>query len=55
MRLTVTCSFQCGADYVKSNQLLPAGFEQLQPGDRCVSLDGDADRIVYFTVDSCKM
>jgi phosphoacetylglucosamine mutase len=38
---------QCGADFVKSGQKAPKGVEFLA-GDRCVSFDGDADRIVYF-------
>lgn len=37
----------CGADYVKSQQLTPAGFNG-KAFDRWASLDGDADRIVYF-------
>ncbi|KAJ3189280.1 Phosphoacetylglucosamine Mutase [Gaertneriomyces sp. JEL0708] len=40
-------NFQCGADFVKVNQRAPIGFE-LKPGMRCCSLDGDADRIVYW-------
>ncbi|CCF50146.1 hypothetical protein NDA14_001038 [Ustilago hordei] len=40
----------CGADYVKTNQSLPIGFEKenLHPGQRLCSFDGDADRIVYY-------
>lgn len=41
----------CGADFVKTNQRLPAGYENdssLQPGQRMCSFDGDADRIVYY-------
>jgi phosphoacetylglucosamine mutase len=41
----------CGADYVKSNQRLPLGFEKeggIQPGDRLCSFDGDADRIIFY-------
>lgn len=41
----------CGADYVKTNQRLPAGYEKdssLQAGQRMCSFDGDADRIVYY-------
>ncbi|TIA90161.1 hypothetical protein E3P99_01670 [Wallemia hederae] len=37
----------CGADHVKSKQLLPVGFTP-GPNERCASLDGDADRIVYY-------
>ncbi|CAO1636660.1 unnamed protein product [Parajaminaea phylloscopi] len=41
----------CGADYVKTNQRLPSGYEKdstLVPGERMCSYDGDADRIVYY-------
>ncbi|TIB75618.1 phosphoacetylglucosamine mutase [Wallemia mellicola] len=37
----------CGADHVKSKQQLPIGF-QPEPLERCASLDGDADRVVYY-------
>uniref|UniRef100_A0A3P9K0D0 Phosphoacetylglucosamine mutase n=1 Tax=Oryzias latipes TaxID=8090 RepID=A0A3P9K0D0_ORYLA len=42
---------QCGADFVKVQQKTPAGI-QVNPGDRCCSFDGDADRIVYYFADS---
>lgn len=42
--------FQCGADYVKVQQTLPEGLP-VEPYDRCVSVDGDADRIVYYYID----
>ncbi|XP_078587525.1 phosphoacetylglucosamine mutase-like isoform X2 [Branchiostoma floridae x Branchiostoma japonicum] len=38
---------KCGADFVKVQQKPPAGLEIL-PGQRCVSFDGDADRVVFF-------
>jgi len=38
----------CGADFVKVSQAGPAGLGELQPGRRCVSVDGDADRVVYY-------
>ena len=38
---------QCGADYVKINQKKPLGLD-ITPGQRCASLDGDADRIVFY-------
>ena len=44
---------QCGADHVQKEGL-PVGFEpgtSIQ-GLRCASIDGDADRIVYFTYDN---
>ena len=37
----------CGADYVKVSQAAPAGLT-LAPGARHVSVDGDADRVVYY-------
>ncbi|ORY08426.1 Phosphoacetylglucosamine mutase [Basidiobolus meristosporus CBS 931.73] len=44
-------NFQCGADFVKVNQNFPHGMS-LSYGDRACSFDGDADRIVYYYVDS---
>jgi phosphoacetylglucosamine mutase len=41
---------QCGADFVKVDQKVPEGLEEEDLTERCCSLDGDADRIVYFTV-----
>lgn len=38
---------QCGADFVKTQQRAPPGI-QLTPGGRYCSLDGDADRIVFY-------
>jgi phosphoacetylglucosamine mutase len=43
-------SVQCGADYVKTNQRAPPS-SKAGPGDRCASLDGDADRVVYYFKD----
>ncbi|XP_012137659.2 phosphoglucomutase 3-like protein nst [Megachile rotundata] len=40
----------CGADYVKVQQAPPANFP-VKTNDRCVSVDGDADRIIYFYLD----
>ncbi|CAG8487016.1 13776_t:CDS:10 [Acaulospora colombiana] len=40
----------CGADYVKTSQRLPLGLE-IEKGKRAASLDGDADRILYYFVD----
>lgn len=39
-----------GADFVQKEVVAPAhgGFEALPPGTRCVSVDGDSDRLVYF-------
>ncbi|KAI9884041.1 MAG: ribosomal RNA processing protein [Watsoniomyces obsoletus] len=44
-------NFQCGADYVKTQQRAPPS-SQAAPLARCASLDGDADRIVYYFVHS---
>jgi phosphoacetylglucosamine mutase len=40
----------CGADFVKTNQRAPPS-SKAGPGDRCCSLDGDADRVVYWFKD----
>ncbi|KAG8237823.1 hypothetical protein J437_LFUL002432, partial [Ladona fulva] len=45
-------NYECGADYVKVQQLPPKGLSCLQPGERGVSVDGDADRLVYFYLDA---
>ncbi|EWC47247.1 hypothetical protein DRE_03366 [Drechslerella stenobrocha 248] len=42
---------QCGADYVKTGQRLPPSTDA-RPLARYASLDGDADRIVYYYVDN---
>ncbi|KAL8828119.1 MAG: hypothetical protein Q9170_006738 [Blastenia crenularia] len=42
---------QCGADFVKTNQRAPPS-SHAAPLTRCASLDGDADRIVYYFNDS---
>nr|XP_014098249.1 phosphoacetylglucosamine mutase [Bactrocera oleae]XP_036215048.1 phosphoacetylglucosamine mutase [Bactrocera oleae] len=41
----------CGADYVKVKQGVPIGMPIVEPFTRCVSVDGDADRVVYFFTD----
>eukprot|EP00271_Cylindrocystis_brebissonii_P011856 TRINITY_DN29835_c0_g1_i1.p1 TRINITY_DN29835_c0_g1~~TRINITY_DN29835_c0_g1_i1.p1 ORF type:complete len:441 (+),score=64.53 TRINITY_DN29835_c0_g1_i1:141-1325(+) len=42
-----------GADFVQKEQRAPEGFDpQELVGRRCASLDGDADRLVYFFFDS---
>lgn len=42
----------CGADYVKTSQKLPPSLAgQLKPGQRACSLDGDADRLIYYYMD----
>ncbi|OUS44283.1 hypothetical protein BE221DRAFT_193734 [Ostreococcus tauri] len=39
-----------GSDFVQKARTPPmrGGFESLEPGTRCVSVDGDADRLIYF-------
>ena len=37
----------CGADFVKVGQKAPVGLE-LKPGQRYASIDGDADRLIYY-------
>ncbi|RDW89267.1 putative phosphoacetylglucosamine mutase [Coleophoma cylindrospora] len=37
----------CGADYVKTKQRAPPS-SKAGPNERCCSLDGDADRIIYY-------
>ncbi|KAJ7944641.1 Phosphoacetylglucosamine mutase [Quillaja saponaria] len=39
-----------GADYVQKEKVVPRSFGSNDVGKRCVSLDGDADRLVYFSV-----
>lgn len=39
--------FQCGADYVKINQVASINSPTI-PNARCATIDGDADRIVYY-------
>lgn len=39
----------CGADYVEKEQTFPANMEDVPEGARCCSIDGDADRVVFFT------
>ncbi|KAI1628737.1 phosphoacetylglucosamine mutase [Exophiala viscosa] len=46
-------NMDCGADYVKTKQRAPPS-SNVGPGDRCCSLDGDADRIVYYYTDDSK-
>lgn len=42
----------CGADYVKTTQKLPPSLENiLAAGQRGCSLDGDADRLMYYYLD----
>merc|ERR1719199_1960200 len=38
----------CGADYVKMKQAAPVGCTDLLEGSRYATVDGDADRLMYF-------
>ncbi|XP_059216395.1 phosphoacetylglucosamine mutase [Stomoxys calcitrans] len=42
---------ECGADHVKVLQKPPIYMPIAEPFTRCVSVDGDADRVVYFFTD----
>ncbi|TGO61780.1 hypothetical protein BOTNAR_0123g00050 [Botryotinia narcissicola] len=42
---------ECGADYVKTKQQAPPS-SKAGKNDRCCSLDGDAERIIYYFNDS---
>lgn len=40
----------CGADYVQKERVLPTSFQgEVAPESLCASLDGDADRVVFFS------
>jgi phosphoacetylglucosamine mutase len=42
---------QCGAEFVQKQQRVPASFAataSADAGEKCCSIDGDADRLVYF-------
>ncbi|KAF5185486.1 Phosphoacetylglucosamine mutase [Thalictrum thalictroides] len=39
-----------GADFVQKEKFAPLGFSEDDAGIRCASLDGDADRLVYFYI-----
>lgn len=45
-------NFECGADYVKTNQRLPKGLSPSSFDSLYCSFDGDADRVVFYYVDS---
>ncbi|KAL3428066.1 n-acetylglucosamine-phosphate mutase [Phlyctema vagabunda] len=40
-------NFECGADYVKTKQRAPPS-SKAGPNERSCSLDGDADRLIYY-------
>ncbi|XP_044266690.1 phosphoacetylglucosamine mutase [Tribolium madens] len=43
-------NYMCGADYVKSQQKFPTGVP-VETNVRCCSVDGDADRLIYYYMD----
>ncbi|KAF4581223.1 N-acetylglucosamine-phosphate mutase [Ophiocordyceps camponoti-floridani] len=43
-------NLECGADHVKTKQRAPQTPKPV-PGARCCSLDGDADRLIYYWID----
>ncbi|XP_046421904.1 phosphoacetylglucosamine mutase [Neodiprion fabricii] len=43
-------NYMCGADFVKVQQTQPMNVPQ-QQNVRCASIDGDADRVVYYYTD----
>jgi len=51
VKLDSVCFLQCGADFVKIGQGLPSGVE-VAPNTRYASLDGDADRLLYYYTDA---
>lgn len=42
----------CGADFVKTQQRVPPSINKIASDDKCASLDGDADRLIYYYTDS---
>ena len=40
---------ECGSDFVQKDKALPDGFGGVGPGSRCCAVDGDADRLLYFS------
>ncbi|KAI7835556.1 hypothetical protein COHA_010550 [Chlorella ohadii] len=39
----------CGSDFLQKDRQLPSQFEGVAAGARCCAVDGDADRLMYFT------
>ncbi|KAL4553161.1 hypothetical protein Ndes2526B_g03039 [Nannochloris sp. 'desiccata'] len=39
----------CGSDFVQNNRTTPDSFHDIPAGARCCAVDGDADRLVYFS------
>jgi phosphoacetylglucosamine mutase len=40
----------CGAEYVQKQRRQPRNFEAVANNEKCISFDGDADRIIYLYV-----
>lgn len=50
---TAGLNHHCGSDYVQKRKVIPNGVPGILPkGCLCCSIDGDADRIVFFTIDT---
>uniref|UniRef100_A0A0N5AUN0 Phosphoacetylglucosamine mutase n=1 Tax=Syphacia muris TaxID=451379 RepID=A0A0N5AUN0_9BILA len=45
-------NLKCGADFVKLEHKFPSGFADTVSNIRCASVDGDADRLLYFYRDA---
>lgn len=39
----------CGSDFLQKDRQLPSNFQGVPPGARCCAVDGDSDRLMYFT------
>ena len=39
----------CGSDHLQKDRQLPSHFGDVPPGARCCAVDGDSDRLMYFT------
>jgi phosphoacetylglucosamine mutase len=46
-------NYKVGADYVKTNQTIPEGIDmEKDKNKKLVSIDGDADRVIYYYIDN---
>ncbi|PSC72140.1 phosphoacetylglucosamine mutase [Micractinium conductrix] len=39
----------CGSDFLQKDRQLPANYADVPAGARCCAVDGDSDRLMYFT------
>ena len=39
----------CGSDFIQKDKALPTQFGGVPPGARCCAVDGDSDRLLYFS------